>query len=315
MPTIIFKVFTMDSGLLDFAYKYPFSAEAKKVVEELGGSAIDNAYLKLAEVHIREAEKRGLFSYSTTRMESLKRDYVIVYLYSRLLLSALKSRALIETYALAEARRAVQVVREEGFADFLRLSHQLGVNLVRLGRGELFSMDVFDFLGLVGGEKGRELVNQQLRSGVVELDPERAMALMTLAVRKRVALGLPIDQKELPDGVVEYARALRFDSLVKKEGEEVRGAGWIDGLLGRAVIDGRHRIVNLILAPYLMNVKKMEIDKAVSVINEYIERCKAANAATNINERYIRYQCAYAKRRGLRPLSLKRARETFGDIV
>ena len=69
------------------------------------------------------------------------------------------------------------------------------------------------------------------------------------------------------------------------------------------------------LAPYLVNVKKLEVEKAVEVIHAYIEKCKAMNAATDINDSYIRYQCNYAKNKGLKVMALRRAREIFGDVV
>jgi hypothetical protein len=73
--------------------------------------------------------------------------------------------------------------------------------------------------------------------------------------------------------------------------------------------------VNLILAPYLVNSKGLEVEQASRIIVDYIERCKQIDPSTKINERYIEYQCNYAKKRGLRPLSLDRARELLGDQI
>jgi len=77
----------------------------------------------------------------------------------------------------------------------------------------------------------------------------------------------------------------------------------------------RHRTVNLILAPYLVNTKQLEVEQAARIISDYIERCKQIDPNTKINERYIEYQCSYAKRRGLRPLSHERAKELLGSAV
>ena len=59
----------------------------------------------------------------------------------------------------------------------------------------------------------------------------------------------------------------------------------------------------------------MEVEQAVKIINEYIEKCKEIDPSTKINESYIRYQCSYAKRRGLKPLSLDRAKELLGNTI
>ena len=77
----------------------------------------------------------------------------------------------------------------------------------------------------------------------------------------------------------------------------------------------RHRVVNLILAPYLINVRGMSEEGAFKTISAYIERCRAVDPNTKVNDSYIKYQCAYAKKKGLRPLSLVHARELLGSYV
>jgi hypothetical protein len=73
--------------------------------------------------------------------------------------------------------------------------------------------------------------------------------------------------------------------------------------------------VNLILAPYLVNTKGIDVEQAAKIIIEYIDRCRAIDPNTKINERYIEYQCDYAKKKGLRPLSLSRAKELLGEQI
>ena len=90
---------------------------------------------------------------------------------------------------------------------------------------------------------------------------------------------------------------------------------WVEKLLATPIADIRHRTVNLILAPYLVNTKGMSVDQATKIICEYIERCKLLDPATRVNERYVRYQCDYAKKRGLKVLSLDRAKELLGSAL
>ena len=73
--------------------------------------------------------------------------------------------------------------------------------------------------------------------------------------------------------------------------------------------------MNLILAPYLVNTKGLDVEQASRRIIVYIERCKQIDPSTKINDRYIEYQCNYAKRKGLRPLSMERARELLGEHI
>jgi len=304
-----------DAAELDFAYKYPFSSEAKRVVDGMNLKSVDPRYVKLAEVHLREAVKGGLIEYDRTGMESIKRDYLVSYLYSRMLASATRDMMVIGRYCKAEAKRSAVAMKEGGMGDLLKIAGELKVNLVRLGKDDPFSMDVFDFLRLSKGEKGLELMDQKLAGGLVYIDDKTALELVAVAVRDSMMAGLPIDQKALPKEIVEHARSARIHVAQSAGGQPARGMTWVEALLERPILDGRHRIVNLVLAPYLVNVKKMEVDKAVEVIHAYIERCKTVNAGTNVNEQYIRYQCNYAKNKGLRVMSLRRAREIFGDVV
>jgi hypothetical protein len=59
----------------------------------------------------------------------------------------------------------------------------------------------------------------------------------------------------------------------------------------------------------------MTVEQATKAVMEYMERCKAVNPNTKINERYIAYQCDYAKKRGLKPLSFERAKDLLSDVM
>jgi len=57
------------------------------------------------------------------------------------------------------------------------------------------------------------------------------------------------------------------------------------------------------------------VEQATKIINDYIEKCKELDPNTKITERYIEYQCNYAKKRGLKPLSIERAKELLGSAI
>ena len=50
-------------------------------------------------------------------------------------------------------------------------------------------------------------------------------------------------------------------------------------------------------------------------VNDYIKKCKEINPDTNVNESYIRYQVRYSKAKGMKPLSLQKAKELLGETV
>ena len=92
------------SADIDFAYKYPFSNEAKTVIDELQITRIDPKYLAASRSHITAATG-GELEYRSTGMTDMKADYLITYAYSRMILSALKDAELINRYSTAEAKR------------------------------------------------------------------------------------------------------------------------------------------------------------------------------------------------------------------
>jgi hypothetical protein len=48
---------------------------------------------------------------------------------------------------------------------------------------------------------------------------------------------------------------------------------WIEKLLQTPIDDYRKNAVNLILAPYLINIKKLSYDHALKIINSWLSKC------------------------------------------
>lgn len=115
--------------------------------------------------------------------------------------------------------------------------------------------------------------------------------------------------------MLEYSKSIKIPA---PKVQIRKGAGnimWIDRLLATPIPDARHRTVNLILAPYLVNIKGLPVEKAIETISNYIALCKTINPDTKITDRYIKYQCEYAKAHGLKPLSLARAKTELGSGI
>ncbi len=139
---------------------------------------------------------------------------------------------------------------------------------------------------------------------------------MSTPIGREIAERLP-DRQE---GAAQGGRGDVQGHKARGEARDSRGehgapTSWIEKLLTTPIPDVRHRTVNLILAPYMMNVRKLDEDAAVKVISEYIDRCKLVNPSTNVNESYIRYQCRYSKTKGMRPLAASRAKELLAEMI
>ena len=310
----------MDSVALNFAYKYPFSNEAKAIVESQPNK-INPKYLILSSGHIDNIISNSL-DYKEISLGSIKLDYIMTYLYSRMILSASKRLDLIKSYALAESRRSSKALAASDISEMLKLSSELDIRVTERFHSrnepnvEELAMSFTDYVSNSPKKPEFELVNQKLSGGIVLLDKNKMSKILEQIIFKEILKGLPIKSADLPREVVDYTKTLKFKMPEIRTGARPeKKKGWIERLLQTPIADIRHRTVNLILAPYLVNTKGLEVEQAVKIINEYIEKCKEIDPSTKINESYIRYQCSYAKRRGLKPLSLDRAKELLGNTI
>jgi hypothetical protein len=102
--------------------------------------------------------------------------------------------------------------------------------------------------------------------------------------------------------------------------ESYRGntISWIEKLLQTPIADYRKNAVNLILAPYIINVKKLSYDDALNIINSWLGKCgKLRQLDRNFNY-MVRYALKYSAKNGHRPLkldTLKMKNKTLYDIL
>ncbi len=295
---------------LDIAYKYPFSDEAKKLIKELDLRSIEQGQIAMGKSRLEEALKNDRLEYKDTNYG--KSEFVVSYVYARMLISALKNGYLIKKYADAEAKRSMEAMEKDSEKNIMKIVKELGLEMeVRSGT---FVMGFAQFLNNMPTDADFGLSNQRLRNGMIEFDKNQAIRVIGVAMSRAIAAGLPIKHENLPKSVIEHSKSVKLP--MQKIEYRARGGsvGWIDRLLETPIPDCRHRTVNLILAPYLMNIKGMPVDAATAVISNYIGLCKTVNPDTKITDRYIRYQCEYAKSHGFKPLSLRRARTELGAI-
>ena len=296
---------------LDFAYRYPFSEEAKEVVKSLNQKSIERQHVLSGKARVEQALQNDRLEYKETGYG--KTDLILSYVYARMLVSALRSSAVIIRYANAESRRAMEALELDSDGSIARLCRELGL---RMGKeGDRYRIRFAQYLEDMPDEDGFELPNQALSSGYVQLDRHRMIRVLGTAIRNSIAKGLPVKGESIPKAVSDYAKEIKIP--IKQAPFQPKGRGsvsWIDKLLQTPIPDCRHRTVNIILAPYLVNGKGMPVEKATETISNYIVLCKTVNPDTNITDRYIKYQCEYSKKHGLRPLSLKRARVELSAI-
>ena len=299
---------------LDIAYRYPFSEEAKKVVGEASSSSIDYRYVELGKDRVAQ-DISGKAAYFDIEMDSIKLNYVLSYAYARLVASAMGPFA-VEPFAEGEAERSAQALKKDSVENLKKVANALGIRY--LISGNEVKMPFEEYVAKAPEQDSFRLVNADLKAGRVSMGLSAFIDILKNSAKKRIMAGLPIPKQEIPKEIIKAAAEIKLPasmSGIKLPEKGQKTFGWIERLLQTPIPDVRHRTVNLILAPYLVNVRNMSPEEAFKVINDYIERCKKVNPDTKIGEQYIRYQCNYAKKRGMRPLALQKAKELLGGLV
>ena len=271
--------------------------------------------MEQGRLRLEEALSSKRIPFHETGMTSLKYAYLMSYVYARMLVSALSDRRLILAYANAEARRSTESLSAEGTDGMVRMAAILGIQLSY--DGESFSMGFESYLRSSPNSKSFSLLFQDLSEGKVYFGIRVAMGLLRKAISTEIGKNLPIPKKSLPAAVIEYSKTVSIpeEKLTEMPASSEGKYLWIEKLLSTPIPDVRHRTVNLILAPYFVNVLKIGEREATNAIIKYIEKCKELEPNTKVDASYIRYQCRYSKNKRMKPLSEEKARELLGGMV
>ncbi|HMD78410.1 MAG TPA: DNA primase noncatalytic subunit PriX [Nitrososphaerales archaeon] len=89
-----------------------------------------------------------------------------------------------------------------------------------------------------------------------------------------------------------------------------KGYEYVEELLKHPVSDGRHRMVWLVLAPYLVNVKKVDDEVAIEKIREFV----SVAGETRDLKRFVEYNVKRARRNGLLPPTYSTLKQEHPDV-
>jgi hypothetical protein len=92
--------------------------------------------------------------------------------------------------------------------------------------------------------------------------------------------------------------------------QQRKGYSYVDSLLEHPVSDGRHRLVWMVLAPYLVNIKKLEEAEAIEKIRAFV----SVAGETADMRRFVEYNVRRARRNGLLPPTLSTLRSEHPDL-
>ncbi|MFH7880416.1 MAG: DNA primase noncatalytic subunit PriX [Candidatus Aenigmatarchaeota archaeon] len=94
-----------------------------------------------------------------------------------------------------------------------------------------------------------------------------------------------------------------------------RNYKWIEKILETPFRDGRKRIVDLILMPYLANVKKLGEKESIEVILKWFKICGYSEEEYKKSGKRLNYQYQYVKRRNYAPLRYSNFLKTLSKFA
>jgi Primase X len=96
-------------------------------------------------------------------------------------------------------------------------------------------------------------------------------------------------------------KKLKEFNMQKIKAESYRGntIPWIEKLLETPIDDYRKNAVNLILAPYLINVRKVSYDVALNIINSWLGKCGELRQLDQDFNYMVRYALKYCAKNGI----------------
>ncbi len=299
--------------LSDLQLRYPFTPTSRRFFEAI---SVEEG-LASQEV-IGQAERRLMSALGRANYEPHISELVEFLGFFAAAFVASQDSILTSKFAKKEAERARVMFAKEGRDSKVTVMSEcfgLSISPDASGGQVGYSMPFEAYLTLASRcELGRlprwKLVRQDLSRGRVRMTDNLlndffescGQAVIAEGVRNLRKAQFPRQLSDVRSNVVRYVPIQR-----PRVGREYE---YVESLLKHPVSDGRHRLVWLVLAPYLVNVKKLEQEQAIERIRAFV----SAAGETSELKRFVEYNVRRAKRNGLLPPRFSTLRSEHPDI-
>ena len=301
-------------ALSDLELRYPFAPQSRKVFESI---SVEDGFA--SRDVIGQTESRLLSSLGRVKYEPSVSELVEFSSFFAAALVASQDSVLASKFSKKEAERAKEYfVREEpkSKASIVRECFGAAPGVEATGNGRTrYSMPVESYLAL--GAKYEltknpkwKLARQDLDAGMISMSDNMlndlfgdcALGAIGEGVRNLRRGAFPKQLLEVKSDVIQYVPSPRPKTN--------KGYLYVEDLLAHPVSDGRHRLTWLVLAPYLVNVKKLDDEQAIEKIRAFV----AAAGETSAMRRFIEYNVRRARRNGLLPPTFSTLKTEHPDI-
>jgi hypothetical protein len=300
--------------LTEFELRYPFISQSRKFFESM---PLEEE-LASKDV-IQQAGSRLMNALGRASYEPHLSELIEFSSFFAAALVASQDSNLTSKFAKKESERSREFfVKETADAKVAIIAEcfLLSVKSVEGEEGRRgFCMPFEDYLALVAkyelAKASRwKLARQALQEGIIYVGDNTLNDLFSECAQRAIADGVknlrrgvfPKQLLELRTSVVKYVPAQKARST--------RAYAYVEELLKHPVSDGRHRLVWLVLAPYLVNVKKLQDEEAIDKIRGFV----SVGGETADMRRFVEYNVRRARRNGLMPPTFSKLRTEHPDI-
>jgi hypothetical protein len=300
--------------LSELELRYPFAPKSRKFFESI---PVEEG-LASREV-VAQTESRLLSALGRTKYEPHISELIEFSSFFAAALVASQDPVLTSRFSKKEAERAKQFFIKEAPADkVIAVSECFGLQARQIDGGESqprYALPFEDYLSLVSKYELAKslkwkLTRQSLEGGTVHMSGnlfndffgDCTQMAISEGVRNLRRTPFPKQLQGTKNRIMQYMPVQRA-----KTG---KGYLYVEDLLKHPVSDGRHRLVWLVLAPYLVNVKKIEDEEAIEKIRAFV----AVAGETGDLKRFVEYNVRRARRNGLLPPTFSTLKTEHPDI-
>ena len=300
--------------LSDLELRYPFAPRSRKFFEAI---PVEEG-LASREV-VGQTESRLLSSLGRAKYEPHMSELVEFSSFFAAALVASQDPVLTSKFSKKESERAKEFfVRDEPRSKATTMVECFGtaihVDDVEDGRAT-YSLPFEAYLSVdskyeLARNPKWKLARHDLENGVIRMSDNMlndffgdcAQAAIAEGVRNLRKAPFPKQLLGVKNDVIQYVPSPRPKTN--------KGYLYVEDLLAHPVSDGRHRLTWLVLAPYLVNVKKLDDEQAIEKIRAFV----AAAGETSAMRRFIEYNVRRARRNGLLPPTFATLKTEHPDI-
>ena len=300
--------------LSDLELRYPFAPKSRKFFESI---PVEEG-LASREV-VAQTESRLLSVLGRAKYEPHISELIEFSSFFAAAFVSSQDSVLASRFSKKEAERAKQFfIREAPSDKVVAVTECFGLQTLRAEYGDgqpQYTLPFEGYLSLVSKYELAKspkwkLARQALEHGIIRMSGnllndffgDCAQAAISEGVKNLRRAPFPKQLLGTKNKVMQY--------VPMQKAKTGKGYLYVEDLLKHPVSDGRHRLIWLVLAPYLVNVKKVEDEEAIEKIRAFV----SVAGETSGLKRFAEYNVRRARRNGLLPPTFSTLKAEHPDI-